>query len=87
MLAEDMRLLGQRQGLSYAYQSQQHGFNVFINFSLPSSHGGVPEVAQMNAHWVLTAGGVQASVGFPRWLSGKESACQCRRCRRCGLDP
>ena len=24
---------------------------------------------------------------LPRWLSGKESACQCRRCRRCGFDP
>ena len=23
----------------------------------------------------------------PRWLSGKESACQCRRCRRHGFDP
>ena len=20
------------------------------------------------------------------WLSGKESACQCRRCKRCGFD-
>ena len=25
--------------------------------------------------------------GLPRWRSGKESACQCRRCRRHGLDP
>ena len=23
---------------------------------------------------------------FPKWLSGKESACQCRRCRRLGFD-
>ena len=22
-----------------------------------------------------------------RWLSGKESACQCRRCKRCRFDP
>ena len=22
-------------------------------------------------------------MGLPRWLSGKESACQCRRLRRC----
>ena len=28
-----------------------------------------------------------ASVGLPRWHSGKESACQCRRCKRCGFDP
>ena len=25
------------------------------------------------------------SRGLPRWLSGKESACQCRRCRKCGF--
>ena len=25
--------------------------------------------------------------GLPRWLSGKEPACQCRRHRRCGFDP
>ena len=24
--------------------------------------------------------------GLPRWLSGKESTCPCRRCKRCGLD-
>ena len=24
---------------------------------------------------------------FPRWLNGKESACQCRRCRRRWLNP
>ena len=25
--------------------------------------------------------------GLPRWLSGKEPTCQCRRQRRCGFDP
>ena len=25
--------------------------------------------------------------GLPRWLRGKKSACQCRRCKRCGFDP
>ena len=25
--------------------------------------------------------------GFPRWLSGKESACQYRRCKRHRFDP
>ena len=25
--------------------------------------------------------------GLPRWQSGKESACQCRRCKRCGFNP
>ena len=27
------------------------------------------------------------NLGLPRWLSGEESACQCRRCRRRGFDP
>ena len=26
-------------------------------------------------------------VYIPRWLNGKESAYQCRRCKRCGFDP
>jgi len=25
--------------------------------------------------------------GTPRWHSGKESACLCRRHKRCGFDP
>ena len=29
----------------------------------------------------------QAIYGLPRWHSDKESACQCRSHRRCGLDP
>ena len=32
----------------------------------------------LNSSWLLM---------LPRWLSGKESTCQCRRCRRCGSDP
>ena len=35
----------------------------------------------------LTLYSIHSSVGLPRWLSGKESACQCRRCRGPGLDP
>ena len=26
-------------------------------------------------------------VGLPRWCSGKESACQCRKHKRCGFSP
>ena len=25
--------------------------------------------------------------GLPRWLSGEELTCQCRRCKRCGFSP
>ena len=27
------------------------------------------------------------SLGLPKWLGGKESTCQSRRCERCGLNP
>ena len=30
---------------------------------------------------------VQSELRLPRWLSGKESACQCRRCKKCGFSP
>ena len=30
---------------------------------------------------------VYSTGGFPRWNSGRESACQCRRCRRHRLNP
>ena len=33
--------------------------------------------------WMLAAGNCPS----PRWLSGKESACQCRSCQGRGLDP
>ena len=26
-------------------------------------------------------------IELPKWLSGKESTCQCRRLKRCGFDP
>ena len=31
--------------------------------------------------------GAGTAKGFPGGLSGKESTCQCRRCRRRGFDP
>ena len=30
---------------------------------------------------------VTTHLGLPRWLSAKESACRCRRRKRCGVDP
>ena len=32
-------------------------------------------------------GQLSISIGLPRWLSGKESACQCRTCRRHLFNP
>ena len=36
--------------------------------------------------YVWKVKGVHTKVGLPRWLSGRESACQCRRCRRCSFN-
>ena len=36
--------------------------------------------------YVWKTKGVHTKVGLPRWLSGKESACQCRSCRRRSFD-
>jgi len=30
---------------------------------------------------------IKSILGFPGGTSGKESACQCRRCKRQGFDP
>ena len=31
--------------------------------------------------------GLNLPFGLPRWCSGKESVCQCKRCKRCWFDP
>ena len=35
----------------------------------------------MSLYWALTHGETVLGSLFPRWLNGKQSACQCRRCR------
>jgi len=34
----------------------------------------------------LTTIQIYATMGFPSGTSGKEPACQCRSCKRCGFD-
>ena len=36
---------------------------------------------------VCVSGGQMCTLGFPRWLTGKESTCQGRRSRICGFSP
>ena len=38
----------------------------------------------MQREWYLARDGDKE--GLPRWLIGKEPACQCRRCKRHGFD-
>ena len=37
--------------------------------------------------FLLNLSSATTVLGLPRWLSGKEPTCQCRRCKRCGFDP
>ena len=37
--------------------------------------------------WHCYYSGAGFPMGFPRWCSGKESTCQCRRLKRLGFDP
>ena len=44
----------------------------------------VTNVAQENAFYLQD---LYINQRLPRWLSGKESTCQCRRCKKHGFDP
>ena len=54
-----------------------------------SSHfvtGQVPHLST-DTHTASIWGPFKAPPGFPGGSSGKEPTCQCRRCKRCGLNP
>ena len=46
------------------------------------SFGDQVQVTSFHKTWVLTM-----TQGLPRWHSGKEATCQCRRHNRCGFNP
>ena len=46
-------------------------------FQTPHTHTHTPQQSKSLEQWW----------GFPGGTSGKESACQCRRCKRCRFDP
>ena len=56
----------------------------FLNFSYVQYHFSlyIIFVIQLNIYVYIVQLG-----GFPGGANGKEPACQCRRCKRCGFDP
>ena len=46
-----------------------------------------PKGCRVRHEWNDLAQHAQHWLGLPRWHSGKESACQCRRCKRHRFDP
>ena len=70
----------------------------FMTQPLPISQGSYPNLhhcpppapqtaARRNMLQFLRLAIFTLTISLPRWLSGKESACQSRRCRRHSLDP
>ena len=51
--------------------------------------GGLPSMGlhRVGHNWSDLAAAAAGDMGFPGGTSGKEPACQCRRCERCGFDP
>ena len=47
---------------------------------------GISQIGSFHNLPLLIAWNTHLCYGLPRWLSGKESACQCRRCKRCWFD-
>ena len=56
------------------------------NFSLSDIVQGI-DFSLALSHLVLNLRSTLTATGLPRLHSGKESACQCRRHKRCRLDP
>ena len=64
--------------------SQRVGYD-WVTFTLLGSNWkSMISKVRPNTHILYTH---VTSVGLSRWLSGKESACQSRRCKRHGFDP
>ena len=55
-----------------------------IDCSLPgSSIHGISQARVLEWGAISRLASLKYRTGLPKWLSGKESACQCRRCKRC----
>ena len=57
--------------------------------SIPTPHQGSKPQTEWEDRGVLSKqkNKMKPQSKFPRWLTGKEYACQCRRHRRCGFNP
>ena len=57
--------------------------------SIPTPHQGSKPQTEWEDRGVLSKqkNKIKPQNKLPRWLTGKESACQCRRHRRCGFNP
>ena len=57
---------------------------LFISFHSPKISGSLPFPSPLLSQVTENSRWVTQPMGLPWWLSGKEFACQCRRC---GIDP
>ena len=57
-------------------------------YLVTSWHYQLQMLQRTDVHWCFTfCREANRHLGLPKWRSGHESACQCRRLRRCGLIP
>ena len=67
---------GERKGYTLQYSGLENFMDCIV-------HGGRKELDTAERLSLS----LQDRLRLPRWLSGKESTCQCRRHRRCGFKP
>ena len=80
-------LLWAVNSLSLVFPTKQHLLSS-SRLKKPSMMDQTPHTRTTTKRSYLT--GIESGtrkMGLPRWLSGKESACQCSRLRRRGFDP
>ena len=78
---------GPRDGDSFSSTNQRKARGELTTLSSSHDQGVSPVQVELNclkSHLLLSC---VLSSGLPWWLSGKEPACQCRRCKRRRLDP
>ena len=66
-----------------------HSSNLAWRISRMREPGGLLSVGshRIRHNWRDLAAAAAKYMGLPRWHSGKESACQYKRCKRLGFDP
>ena len=84
--SERSRYVSQAFGARISQSSQEDeadasGFSPFLILCL-LSFSCSPFLPSLPLHFLPPS-----PIRLPRWFSGKESACQCRRCKRCRFDP
>ena len=92
------RTVAHQASLSMEFSRQEYWSRLPFPSPGDLSKSGIEPQVSCIAGWFFTVWGTRefyvslnlrfiVKLWLPRWLSGKESACQCRRYKRCRFDP